>query len=76
MTNKPQPKLDKSKIRWERDLGISADGEVWSELCKEGITSYLSSRYRLTPSNFLHQVYFTPSRLHKFSPLNILTSML
>lgn len=56
MTNKPQ-------LNWEQDLGISTDGEAWSELCKEGITSYLNSRYRLTPFNFLHQVYFTPSRL-------------
>lgn len=23
MTNKPPPELDKSKIRWEHDLGIS-----------------------------------------------------
>ncbi len=67
MINKPLPELDKSKVRLERDLDISIEGETWGELCKDGVTSYLNSRYRMIQFNFLHQLYIIPSKLHKFN---------
>jgi len=36
MTNKLQAELDKSKIRWEHDLGTCTNRKVWSILCKQG----------------------------------------
>ena len=62
------PGLDKPRLRWGKDLGIDLDEDLWSDLCRDGVTSTLNSRYRLIQFNFLHQLYITPSRLHKFNP--------
>lgn len=70
MINKPLPELDKSKVRWEQDLDISIEGETWGELCQNGVTSYLNSRYRMIQFNFLHQMCITPSKLYKFNKKN------
>ncbi|CAB1349379.1 unnamed protein product, partial [Coregonus sp. 'balchen'] len=56
------PELDKSRLRWEKDLGINLDEGLWSDLCRDGVTSTLNSRYRLIQFNFLHQLCITPSR--------------
>lgn len=68
MSGLPLPELDKPRLRWEKYLGIDLDEGLWSDLCRDGVTSTLNSRYRLIQFNFLHQLYITPSRLHKFNP--------
>ena len=59
------PELDKPRLRWEKDLGIDLEEDLWRDLCRDGVTSTLNSRYRLIQFNFLHQLYITPSRLHR-----------
>ena len=38
------PGLDKPRLRWEKDLGIDLDEDLWSDLCGDGVTSTLNSR--------------------------------
>jgi len=38
---------DKSRRRWEQDLAVRIEGDLWGQLCKDGVTSTLNSRYRL-----------------------------
>lgn len=47
--------------------GINLYGEFCGDLCRDGVTSTLNSRYRLTQYNLLHQLYFTPYKLHKYN---------
>ena len=37
------PDLDRPRLRWEKDLGINLDGELWGDMCSYGVTSYLNS---------------------------------
>lgn len=37
------PELDKPRLRWEKDLGIDLDEGLWSDLCRDGVTSTLNS---------------------------------
>lgn len=67
ISNQPLDDPDKSRKRWEQDLGVRIDADLWGQLCKDGVTSTLNSRYRLIQFNFLHQLYYTPSRLHTFN---------
>ena len=57
------PDLDRSKVKWEKDLGIPIDEQLWRNLCRDGVTS----RYKLIQFNFLHQLSITPHKLHKFN---------
>lgn len=66
--NQSVSELDKSKIKWEQELGLTIDASLWTDLCKDSVTSTLNSRYRLIQYNFLHQLYITPSKLHRFNP--------
>lgn len=59
---------ERFRLRWERDLGIEIDPELWRDLCRDGVTCTLNARYRLIQFNFLHQTYYTPSKLHGFNP--------
>lgn len=61
------PDLDRSRLRWEKDLGINLDVELRDDLCRDGVTSTLNSRYRLIQFSFLHQLYITPYKLHKYN---------
>lgn len=63
----PITEPERSRTRWERDLGTEIDPELWEDLCSDGVSCTLNSRYRLIQFNFLHQTYFTPSRLHGFN---------
>ncbi len=48
-------------------LGINLDEELWGNVCRDGVTSTLNSRYRLLQFNFLHQLYITAYKLHKYN---------
>lgn len=41
-------------------------GDYTGKLPVGSVTSTLNSRFRLIQFNFLHQLYYTPSRLHTF----------
>uniref|UniRef100_A0A3Q3BNZ9 Reverse transcriptase domain-containing protein n=1 Tax=Kryptolebias marmoratus TaxID=37003 RepID=A0A3Q3BNZ9_KRYMA len=59
--------MDSSRIKWEKDLGMSIERQLWNSLCREGLTSTLNARFRLVQFNFLHQLYVTPQKLHKYN---------
>lgn len=61
------PDLDRARLKWEKDLGVGIDEQLWKNLCKDGVTSILNVRYRLINFNFLHQLYITPHKLHKYN---------
>ena len=60
--------IHKSRERWETDLNITIDQGLWSDLCSDSLSATVNSRYRLTHYNFLHQLYYTPQKLHKYKP--------
>ncbi len=61
------PGMDRSRLKWEKDLGINIDEQLWRNLCKDRVTSTLNARYRLIQFNFLQQLYITPHKLHKYN---------
>lgn len=64
----PKPDLYKSKGKWESDLNTTIEDQLWSELCKDSLSATINARYRLVHYNFLHQLYLTPEKIHKFKP--------
>jgi len=59
--------MDRSRFKLEKDLGITIEEQLWRNLCRDGVISTLSARYRLIEFNFLHQLYITPHKLHKYN---------
>ena len=64
----PRVGLHKSRERWESDLNITIDESLWSDLCRDSLSATINARYRLTHYNFLHQLYYTPQKLHSYKP--------
>ena len=64
----PKPGLHRSRMRWESDLNIAIDEQLWSDLCQNSLSATVNARYRLVHYNFLHQLYLTPQKLHKSKP--------
>lgn len=68
LNGSPKPGVHKSRMRWETDLGITIDEQLWSDLCQDSMSATINARYRLVHYNFLHQLYLTPQKIHKSKP--------
>ena len=67
LMNKGQkPGLHKSRLKWESDLNVAIDEQLWADLCQNSSSATINARYRLINYNILHQLYLTPEKLHSF----------
>lgn len=42
-----KPALYRSKERWESDLNITTENQLWLELCQHSLSATINARYRL-----------------------------
>lgn len=56
----------KSRLEWQTDLGIIIDDDTWKCCCEATQEISLNGRHRLIHFMFLHKVYYTPARLHRY----------
>ncbi|OCT87453.1 nucleosome assembly protein 1-like 1-A isoform X1 [Xenopus laevis] len=59
--------LDRLRVKWQRDIPQITE-ENWVDVLDTTFAGIISSRDRMTQLNYLHRVYITPHRLHKFKP--------
>ncbi len=51
---------------WESDLNITSDEQLWVDKCQNSQSATINAWCRLIHNNFLHQLYLTPEKLHRF----------
>ena len=68
MEEYPKQNIHQSRERWESDLGITIHEDLWSDLCQNSLFATIIARFKLVNYNFLHQLYLTPQKLHRYNP--------
>lgn len=68
MEEYPKQNIHRSRERWESDLGIKIHEDLWSRLCQNSLFATINARFKLVNFNFLHQLYLSPQKLHRYNP--------
>lgn len=68
MKEGPKPGFHNSRLRWESALGVTIDDRLWTDLCRDSLSTTINTRYRMINYNILHQLYLTPEKIHSFKP--------
>ena len=56
--------LHKSRMKWESDLNVTIEEQLWTDLCNNSLSTTINAQYRLINYNILQQLYLTPEKLH------------
>ena len=60
--------IHRSREWWESDLDITIDEDLWTDLYQNSMFAPVNARIKLVNYNFLHQLYLTPQKLHRYKP--------